>query len=122
MFQYINQKIALLRQRGASGRLDRERRQLAQAYRELELAAKRQCRQDFRDQQVVAIEAAQQDRLTAAGVLADDACVHDSHWGMGTAHFPISAFAWDRTCSECPAGHGSRGGSRPVADEMLPEL
>ena len=101
---------------GQGGRLDDHRRRLAEEYRALppcerraRLAAFREDRRQLRMAQEAADDAGEQ------GELAED-----SHWGMGTNHWPLAPSALDAHIRD-HARVGFRGGLRQLTETMFPE-
>ena len=103
-FEWVNEQLQGMRSRGASGRLDQERKELADAYRaraalapavRASAYAKYREKQTERARQAQAQNAREADAArTALEEAGRDARGPASHFGMGTSRFPVSCQAW----------------------------
>ena len=66
MFEWVNERLQGLRSRGATGRLDEERKELADAYRALDPAARASARENYRGKQAERARQAQARNATEA--------------------------------------------------------
>ena len=127
MFEWVNDKLQGLRSRGATGRLDEERKELADAYRALDPAARASARAKYREKrrerarQAQARNAREADAArTALEEAGGDARDPASHFGMGTSRFPVSCQAWRAEQQRVSPSGGL--GVRRAAERSLPEV
>ena len=130
MFEWVNEKLQGLRSRGATGRLDEERKELADAYRarvSLDPATRASALANYREKHTERARQAQARNATEADAArtameeaGGDGRDPASHFGMGTSSYPVSCQAWRAEQQRVSPSGGL--GVRRAAARSLPEV